>query len=466
VDVVRGRKIHLIGMAATGVAAARVLARRGAKVTVHDPKPETELLSAVAALREIGATWRVGAEAYRGIERADVIVPSPGVPQNAPVLTEAVRHGTPVLSEIEVAGRIAAAPLLCVTGTNGKTTTVLMLGAMLRADGRTVHVAGNTLAGGYQVPLIQAADAATATDWIVAEISSFQLEWVAGFRPTVAVVTNLTADHLNRHGTMDAYLVAKARIVEAQRPEDWGVFNAHDGGSVAIAERTRARRLLFHRMEPVEAGAWTEERGRGGRRIVARVPTLGNGVVEIAPVSLLRVPGEHTVENALAATAAALAVGAHPERIAAALGEFAGVPDRLERIGERAGVEYVNNTMCTNVDAAVRSLEAYDRPVVLIAGGKDKGSDFAPLGRAIVRHVKALITIGDDGDKIAASARDAGFERITSARSMREAVEQAAAAAAPGDVCLLAPACASFDWYRSFEERGQAFKDAVELLSG
>jgi UDP-N-acetylmuramoylalanine--D-glutamate ligase len=181
-------------------------------------------------------------------------------------------------------------------------------------------------------------------------------------------------------------------------------------------------------------------------------------------VSALRIPGEHTVENALAATTAALAVGVSPESIASVLCDFPGVPDRMERVAAVGGVEYVNNTMCTNVDAAVRSIEAYDRPVVLIAGGKDKGSDFAPLGRTIAHRVKALVAIGADGARIAASARDAGFDHIMDARSMADAVEQAAAAAAPGDVVLLAPACASFDWYKSFEERGEAFKDAVAQL--
>jgi UDP-N-acetylmuramoylalanine--D-glutamate ligase len=241
---------------------------------------------------------------------------------------------------------------------------------------------------------------------------------------------------------------------------------------VRISEQTRARRLLFHRTEPVPVGVWTTEAGRArgeeGRRIVARIEGLtatgARDAEEVAPVSALRVPGEHMVENALAATAAALAVGVRPESVAAALRAFPGVPDRMERIAEVGGVEYVNNTMCTNVDAAVRSIEAYDRPVVLIAGGKDKGSDFTPLGHAIARRVKALVAIGDDGGQIAGSARAAGFDRITTARSMDEAVEQAAAAAVPGDVVLLAPACASFDWYRSFEERGRAFKDAVARM--
>jgi UDP-N-acetylmuramoylalanine--D-glutamate ligase len=460
-------------MAATGIAAARVLTRRGAEVTVHDPKPEAELAASIAALRETGASWRVGECAYQGIARADMIVPSPGVPREAPVLVDAVRRGVPVLSEIEIAGRIAAAPLLCVTGTNGKTTTVLMLCAMLRVDGRQVQVAGNTLAGGYQVPLIQAADTMPATGWIVAETSSFQLEWVAGFRPRVAVVTNVTADHLNRHGTMEAYVAAKARLVESQQEDDWAVCNAQNAGSMTIAAQARARRLLFHRTAPVASGSWTEngrgvvlEPGLSGRRIVACIGGPGAAVIDVAPVSALRVPGEHTVENALAATAAALAVDVKPESIASVLCDFPGVPDRMERVAAVGGVEYVNNTMCTNVDAAVRSIEAYERPVVLIAGGKDKGSDFAPLGQTIARRVKALVTIGDDGGRIAASARDAGFVQITDARSMAEAVEQAAAVAAPGDVVLLAPACASFDWYRSFEERGEAFKDAVSQLTG
>jgi UDP-N-acetylmuramoylalanine--D-glutamate ligase len=468
-----GREVHLIGMAATGVAAARVLRRRGARVVAHDQKPAERLGETPAQLAALGVECRVGDEAYQGLERADLIVPSPGVPAHAEVLQAAMARGTPVRSEIELAWEIARAPILAVTGTNGKTTTVLMLGEILQADGREVTVAGNLLAGGRQLPLIAAADEAGPEAWIVAEVSSFQLEWVCGFRPRVAVITNITADHLDRHGTVEAYVAAKARLLDAQTPEDTAVLNGDNPAARGLAGRGRGRRLWFSRREPgthpsaaregCEHGAWLA-RGRDGTdRIVARVD---GPEVEIGPASMLSVPGEHMVENALAAAAAALAVDARPAAVAGALAAFRGTPDRLEHVATVGGREFVNNTMCTNVDAAVRSIEAYDRPVVLIAGGKDKGSDFAPLGRTIARRVKQLVAIGADGPRIADSARQAGFDpdRIHRATSMEEAVAQASAVAEPGDVVLLAPACASFDWYNGFEERGRAFKEAIAKL--
>ena len=454
-----GRLVGVIGAAATGLAAAPVLARRGARVRVYDAKPAAELGEAPILLAEHAELF-LGDADYRGIEECDLLVPSPGVPADAPVLRAAVERGTPVLSEIEVACRIARAPIAAVTGTNGKTTTVLMAASILKEAGLEVQVAGNTLAGGFQVPLIRAADTMPETAWIVSEISSFQLEWVQTFRPRVAVITNITADHLNRHGTVEAYVAAKARLLDAQAAADWTVLNADDPAASGLAPRARGRLLRFGRSCPPGEGLWPES-VEGRRWLRARID---DRVVDLAPVDTLRVPGEHTVENALAACAVGLAAGCAPDAMARALAQFPGVPDRLEHVGHIACVEWVNNTMCTNVDAAVRSIQAYDRPIVLIAGGKDKGSDFGPLGRAIAQRVKTLVAIGADGGVIADSARRHGFDEIREAQSMREAVRLAAGAAAPGDVVLLAPACASFDWYRSFEARGQDFKEEVRRL--
>jgi len=439
-----------------------VLSRLGARVRVYDERSAELVGEAVVA--EIGqhAELFLGDPHYSGIEACDLVVPSPGVPANASVLEAAVRRGTPVLSEIEIAYRVASAPIIAVTGTNGKTTTVMLIADLLRADGREVQVAGNTLAGGFQVPLIRAAETVPASGWIVAEISSFQLEWVDRFRPRVAVITNITADHLNRHGTVAVYAAAKARILDAQTPAEWRVLNLDNPGTAELVGRGDGRLLAISRSPHEGEGAWTEvvdgERWMRGR--------VGDQTWGLAPVSELPIPGEHTVENALAACAAALAVGVPPEVLRGALASFGGVADRLERVLTLNGVEYVNNTMCTNVDAAVRSIEAYERPVVLIAGGKDKGLDFDPLGRVIAERVKALVAIGDDGPQIAEAARRHGFERIDRATSMAEAVDLAAGLAEPGDVVLLAPACASFDWYTSFEARGRDFKAQVRRLAG
>jgi UDP-N-acetylmuramoylalanine--D-glutamate ligase len=455
-----GKLIGVIGAAATGLAAAPVLARRGARVHVYDAKPAEELGDAPAALAEF-AELSLGNPDYTGIEACDLIVPSPGVPADAPVLRAAVERGTPVLSEIEIAWQIAKAPIVAITGTNGKTTTVFMAAAILAAAGRQVQIAGNTLAGGFQVPLIRAADELPAEAWIVAEVSSFQLEWVCEFRPRVAVITNITADHLNRHGTVAAYFEAKAHLLDAQTPAEWTVLNRENPATATLMGRAKGRLLRFGREPHPDEGTWAES--VDGRRWLRG--RLDGQVHDLAPADVLKVPGEHTVENALAAAAVGMAAGCGPEAIERALAGFTGVADRLEFVRTIDGVDYVNNTMCTNVDAAVRSIEAYDRPVVLIAGGKDKGLDFDPLGATIARRVKALVAIGEDGPLIAASARRHGFERIREAHSMREAVRTAAELAATGDVVLLAPGCASFDWYRSFEARGQDFKAEVRRLA-
>lgn len=456
----QGLLIGVIGAAATGRAAAPVLAGLGARVRVYDERPAEALGDAPAQIAPYAELF-LGDGHYPDIEACDLIVPSPGVWADAPVLRAAVERGTPVLSEIEVAYRISRAPIVAVTGTNGKTTTVMMVADILRADGREVQVAGNTLAGGFQVPLIQAAATLPESAWIVAEISSFQLEWVREFRPKVAIITNITADHLNRHGTVEAYVEAKAHLLDAQTADDWRVLNRENEATRRLMSRGGGRLLQFGREPHGEEGTWSEE--IDGRRWLRS--RLDGRVQNLLPTDQLKVPGEHTIENALAAAAAAVAVGCGPDAVARGLAEFKGVADRLEYVAEIDGVEYVNNTMCTNVDAAVRSIEAYERGVVLIAGGKGKGLDFEPLGRAIAARVKALVAIGDDGPKIAESARRFGFQNISRAHSMAEAVAQAAAAAAPGDVVLLAPACASFDWYTSFEARGADFKQEVRRLA-
>jgi UDP-N-acetylmuramoylalanine--D-glutamate ligase len=279
------------------------------------------------------------------------------------------------------------------------------------------------------------------------------------FRPRVAVVTNITADHLNRHGTVEAYREAKAHLLDGQASNDWAVLNLDDEGSRGLHRRGAARRLWFSRCREVEQGAFL----RGPDRMI--VVREEDREAEVGPAAELPRAGEHNLENALAAAAAAFALGAGPEAIRAALRAFSGVPDRLERVGIFRGVDWVNNTMCTNVDAAVRSMEAYERPLIVIAGGRNKGSDFDPLGRALAARAKRLVAIGTDGPRIAAAARAHGLTAVSEANSMEEAVRHAAAAAAPGDVVLLAPACASFDWYSGFEERGRDFRRCVEKLA-
>lgn len=459
-----GMRIGVIGAGATGLAAAPVLARRGARVRVFDGRPAEGLGEAPAALAPY-AELVLGDERYPGALDCELLVPSPGVPPETPVLREAVARGIPVLSEIEIAFRLAQAPLIAVTGTNGKTTTVFMVAAILREAGYDARVAGNALAGGFQLPLVRAADEAPADAWIVAEVSSFQLEWVERFRPRVAVITNMTADHLNRYPSVAHYHAAKARLLSAQEPGDTAVLNRDDPATAALCPTARAQVITFGWARPTDnlPAIWAEG-APGEQQLVGRARAGGDGV-ELAALKALRVPGRHSAENAMAAAAAALVAGVPPTAIRRALAAFPGVPDRLEVVADIGGVEWVNNTMCTNVAAAIRSIEAYERPVVLIAGGKGKGLDFDPLGATIAQRVRALVAIGADGPQIAAAAARHGFHATVTAGTMREAVRHAAALATPGDVVLLAPGCASFDWYGSFEERGRDFKREVALLA-
>ncbi|HLJ56801.1 MAG TPA: UDP-N-acetylmuramoyl-L-alanine--D-glutamate ligase, partial [Chthonomonadaceae bacterium] len=396
--------------------------------------------------------------------RTALVVTSPGVPASAPVLQAARERRIPIWSEIELAYRIARAPILAVTGTNGKTTTAMLLTAMLDESGKSAIVCGNVSADDVKRTLVEAAEAAPAEAFLVAEISSFQLEWVEKFAPRVAILTNVTADHLNRHRCFEEYVDAKARIFAAQCRDDWAVVGFDNPASRTVGHRdVRGRRIWFATQgPPPDSGpcAWLD-----GRTLLVR---LACGA---APVAVMRadempetLPGVHSIANVLAAASAALAVGADPAAIRRAVRSFAGAAHRMERVGDVRGVRYVNNSMCTNVAAAVCSLEAMDRPTIVIAGGADKGLDFSPLAPVLFAKAKRVILIGAAADKMEAAIRAGGFDEVGRAESLEGAVEAAAAMAAPGDAVLLSPACASFDMFRDFEARGAAFRAAVRRL--
>jgi UDP-N-acetylmuramoylalanine--D-glutamate ligase len=454
-----GKRIALIGMARTGLATAPILRKLGAQVRLVDSAPAERLGDRLETARRLGVEALAGASAEEALEGAEIVVPSPGVPRDSETLLLAVQRGLPILSEIEVAYRICRAPILAVTGTNGKTTTTVLLGEMLRKAGYTTWVAGNVAADELKQPLITAADQAGAADLIAAEVSSFQLEWVERFRPRAGILTNITPDHLNRHRTFAEYAACKARLFAAMRSEDVAVVNALNAPARAIGESVRCLRLWFDR-----GGGQGENYAcvRDGQMVVrwqGREHLLGS------PQSL-PILGAHNLENALAAAGAAIAYGVDPEAVGEALRAFRGVPHRMERVAEADGVLFINNSMCTNVDAAVRSLEALERPAVLIAGGSDKNADYSPLGAVIARHARHLILMGDTADLIEASARAAGFSAITRAGSMEEAVSAAIRQAHKGDAVILSPACASFGMFEDFEARGAAFRQAVRRHLG
>jgi len=463
-----GKSVAVIGMARTGMAVAEAMVSLGARVVIYDRKPESQLVEELQTARDLGVEARPNTDSveWAGV---DVVVPSPGVPRTAPVFAEASRRGVEVISEIELAYRLSRAAIIAVTGTNGKTTTTVLIGRMLMADGKRARIAGNVAGAGERlggdlalpesdqpVPLVTAAVLAAADSVIVAEISTFQLEWVESFRPKVAVLLNVTSDHLDRHSSVEQYAALKARIFENQSEGDFAVVNAENPFAAGLAPKLRGRVLRFARLSEVEEGGFLR-----GDDIVVRVDGVERVVCSRADI---RLRGEHNVENVLAAACAAVAVGVSSESIRAAVREFRGVEHRLEDVAVVDGVRYVNNSMCTNVDAAIRSIEAFEEPQIVIMGGKDKGSDYAPLGDALKRKAKHAILIGADAEVIRQAAARAGFSAVTRAGSMQDAVEKARALADAGDVVVLTPACASFDMFRSFEHRGQVFREAVRAI--
>ena len=439
-----GKRVTVVGMARSGIAAARVLHSRGARVTITDKKPLGQLAEQVQALGHGEIKIEAGGHPDRIFVEAELIVLSPGVPKIPQVLA-ARRHGVPVISELELGWVLSDAPFLGITGTNGKSTVTTLVGLMLKKAGIKVLVAGN-----IGNALTETPELLHGQDWIVVELSSFQLEDIDTFRPRVATVLNITQDHLDRYKDITEYGEAKARIFENQHREDVLVLNFDDPLVRALASRALSRVVPFSRSEKHETGAYIEN-----GRLMVRGETVC-GIDEIL------IKGVHNLENAMAASAAALAAGADQASVAAVLREFPGLEHRLEFVREMDGVTYINDSKGTNVGAVMKSVEGFTRPVILIAGGLDKGSDFSPLAGLVKERVKLLILIGKAADKMAGAL--GGSTETVLAKTLRDAVQLAATRATRGDVVLLSPACASFDMFKDFEDRGRQFKEAVKNL--
>ena len=444
---VEHQHVVVVGGGRSGLSAAALLASRGANVTLSD---SASTLDGADRLRDLGVQVELGPHRPELLAAADLIVLSPGVPPTQPAVAAARRAGVPVMGEIELASRWINGRIVAITGTKGKSTTTTLTARMLQAAGMPAVAGGNlgmALSG-------QVAESRADTVHVV-EVSSFQLETTETFHPWVAVLVNLSADHLDRHASFDEYAAAKARIFANQRPEDWAIVNADDAASVALAAGTRARRFDFALDAPIADGIAID-----GQHIVRRDAGVST---RLMPLSAVHLPGRHLLADVLAATAAACVVGAPAAAIERAVEEFRGLEHALEQAGEVGGVRFINDSKATNIASARRALESFERGIVAIMGGRYKGGDFADLGDIAAARVDAIVTIGEASDRIAAALGQT--VPVHHAASMREAVQRAFTLARPGGVVLLAPACSSFDMFTDYAARGRAFKDEVRALA-
>jgi UDP-N-acetylmuramoylalanine--D-glutamate ligase len=448
------KKILIVGGGRSGAAAAAFLAARGDRVTLTDRR--TELASGAEAerLRALGVTLALGAHAERDFLDADEIVVSPGVPLTIEPLRGAVAAGVPIIGELELAARHLKGRIVAVTGSNGKTTTTTLIGEILKDAGFATQVGGN-----IGTAAISLADASRDDGFTVLECSSFQLETVQAFRPQVGVLLNITPDHLDRHGSFEAYADAKRQMFRNHGVDTLAVLNADDPSTPKILEtlaRRSASTALFSRTRELEEGMFV----RAGD-IVCRTR---NAEKILMNVRELQLRGGHNVENVLAALCAALACGAAPESARRTIQNFRGVEHRLEFVAEINGVSFFNDSKATNVDASIKALEAFPENLHAILGGKDKDGDYAPLAPLLSERAKTVLLIGAAAEKIARALDGRLRTPAIRSASLEDAVRDAFRRAVPGDVVLLAPACASFDMFQNFEHRGAVFKSAVAQL--
>ncbi|HUA14540.1 MAG TPA: UDP-N-acetylmuramoyl-L-alanine--D-glutamate ligase [Verrucomicrobiae bacterium] len=449
-----GKRVLVVGLGKSGVASALFLKAHGARVTVSDTKSGDELRNEIPLLLDHGITVETGGHGERTFRGQDLIVVSPGVPVDAPALVQARSLGEAIIGEIELAAQFLPGPIVAITGSNGKTTTTTLAGEIMTAGGFSTLVGGN-----IGTPAISLAERTKPETVIVLEVSSFQLETIQTFRPKVAVVLNVTPDHLDRHRTFEVYVNAKARIFENQQASDFAVLNGDDPTCVGLAARTRAQVFWFSRQKEVQRGACVLD-----GKIVFRD---GDGQREILQVSEIPLKGAHNLENVLAAVCAGALMGCAPEKIRQAVHDFKAVEHRLEFVATIRGVDYYNDSKATNVDATIKALESFPANIHLILGGKDKGSDYTVLNDLLRKRVKRVYTIGAAAAKIESqivSSKDGGPE-VVHAETLENAIRKASAVAEPGDVILLAPACASFDQFKSYEHRGKVFKEVVKALA-
>lgn len=445
------KQILVLGAGASGIGASWVLAQLGAHVVLNDYKPVALPQRDEERLVAAGVTIITGHQDESLLDGVDVIVISPGISLDIPIVKAAKKRRIDVISEVEVAYEVSKSPIVAVTGTNGKTTTTTLLTRVLEKTGQPVKVGGN-----IGDSLSEVAYSMPAGGYLVAELSSYQLETVKHFRPLGAIVLNITPDHLARHKTMEKYIAAKERIFENQISSDFLVLNVDDPVVANMAERASSHILEISQQKPVKNGAYYAD---------GCCYAVSDGTpVAVIGTEDIHIPGSHNIENILAVIALTYALGMSADSICGVVSNFHGVEHRLERVKTISGVTFYNDSKATNVDSVVKALESFEQPVILLAGGHDKMTPLEDFMELVKKRTKSVIFMGAAAERFEAAAKDAGVAHIYRADSMKDAVYQAYELAGAGDIVLLSPACASFDWYSCFEERGDDFKRCVQML--
>lgn len=449
IDRVINRQVGIIGLARSGLSSAKLIKRIGGRPFVSDVLPEERLWEHVAELKELGIPYETGGHSPKLLEHSEFIVVSPGVPNDAPIILQAEAMGIPVFSELELASWLCDANQAAITGSNGKTTTTALLGDIFKAAGYDSVAAGNI---GY--PISEVCDRISPKGWIALEVSSFQLERIFDFKPGIAVILNLTPDHLDRYGRFEDYAETKMRIAENMTPADYLIINADDEYLRSLAMQTAAKKIYFSSKQTITPGIYLE-----GDKIIYDIEDRKG---DLGTIDTIMIPGPHNVYNAMAAGATALLAGVPGDVIKKVFKIFPGVEHRLEYVDTIEGVKFVNDSKATNVDSVWYALQSVSEKIVLIMGGKYKGGDLARLNEFIRVRVKHIVLIGEATDMLLQAFNQ--VTEVTAATSLEEAVSFAFEIATEGDTVLLSPACASFDMFTDFEHRGNVFKQAVMNL--
>lgn len=443
-----GKKALVCGMARSGIAAAKLLNRLGARVTLQDMKKREEISADVLALEGEGIVLYTGANPDEIACAQDLIVLSPGIPCDLPFIAAAEEAGIEVISEVELAYRLTPCPITAITGTNGKTTTTTLTGEIMKTA-----YSGTAVVGNIGIPYSEEVERLTEKDWVVAEISSFQMEKAKEFHPHISAVLNITPDHLNRHKTMDVYIAMKERVFAKQTAADFCILNHGDEACRKMADKTAAKVFFFDSSETLAEGIYLN-----GDAIEVRWGTINETLIHVDELQIL---GVHNYENVMAAAAMGICAGIALDTIRTVLKGFAGVAHRIEYVATVDGVDYYNDSKGTNVDASIRAVLAMKKPIVLIGGGYDKGSSFDEWTKLFPGRVKHLVLIGVTAPKVRASAEKFGFTAISDCETFAEAVDLCREKAEDGDCVLLSPACASWGMFDNYEQRGDMFKEQV-----